>query len=333
MAATLSSLAKETGFSVNTVSRVLRGDKNISAKTTQLIKKAAEEMEYIPNYIAGSMRRKETKTIGVISADSSNPFFAEIILGIEETAKKQGYHILLMNTEENPENECAALKILQARQVDGLISMPVYNDEHVMALYEKFPHPYLFAGRKVLGLEKHAILFDDARTTHDLTQRFIKKGHRRILYITGPAMVSNTFDRLYGYVYACIKHNLPINRSYIIKSGGHIKDGYKAVDKALKKGLEFTAVICFNDLVAAGVLRALNEQKIRVPEKIEVAGCDNLDIAKYLTPALSTLEVPKHRLGEKAVLELIEHIKDKDRPYKTIYLKTRMMFRESTLND
>ena len=329
----MSSVAQKTGFSVNTVSRVLRGDKNISFKTTQIIKKAAEELEYIPNYIAGSMRRKETKTIGVISADSSNPFFAEIILGIEETAKKHGYHILLMNTEESPENECAALKILQARQVDGLISMPVYNDERVIALYEKFPHPYLFAGRKVLGLEEHSIVFDDTRTTYNLTEHFIKKGHRQVLYITGPAQVSNTFDRLYGYVCACIKHKIPVKRSYIIKSGGHIKDGYKAVYKALKKGTAFTAVICFNDLVAAGVLRALNEQKIRVPDDVEVAGCDNLQIAQFLTPALSTLEVPKNRLGEKAVLELIAHMQNKDRPYKTIYLKTRMMFRESTLNE
>ncbi len=327
---TLSSLAKKTGFSVNTVSRVLRGDKAISTKTSQIIKNAAEEMNYIPNYIAGSMRRKETKTIGVISADSSNPFFAEIILGIEVTAKKQGYHILLMNTEENPENECEALKILQARQVDGLISMPVYNNEKVTLSYKKFPHPYIFAGRKVPGLENHSILYDDARKTQSLTERFIKKGHEHILYITGPPLVSNTFDRLYGYLCALIKHNIPINRSFIIKSRGHIKDGYKAVCDALKKDLKFSAVVCFNDLVALGVLKALSTHNISVPEQIEVAGCDNLQIAKYMQPALSTLDVPKYRLGQRAVLELIEHIKDKEYPYNMICLQSRMIFREST---
>jgi len=328
----LSEIAEKTGFSINTVSRALRDDKKLSDATCKKIKKTADELGYIPNYIARSMRSNTTHILGVISADSSNPFFAEVILGIEETARKHGYHIFLMNTEEKAENECEAIKTLQGRQVDGLISIPLYDDPSTLAVYKSLSVPFVFAGRKVCGLESHSILHRDKESTEEMVRHLLDNGHEKIMYLTGPDRISNSLERLCGYVNAYKNTGHELDKSLIVKTAGHIDDGYGAVNIALKMAVEFTAVVCFNDLVAMGVLKALHEHNLAVPDDIEVAGCDNLSISQYMQPRLSTIEVPKYKLGEEAVLEVIRHIEQSNLPYETKNLDTRLIFRESTTN-
>ncbi|MCR5288735.1 MAG: LacI family transcriptional regulator [Treponema sp.] len=330
MAVTLSDIAEKAGCSINTVSRVMRGDTRISKATCKKVNDIVESLGYVPNYAASSMRSKETHILGVLSADSSNPFFAELILGIEETARKNGYHILLMNTEESQQNECEALRTLTGRHVDGLISIPLYNNKETTQLYQNLPMPFIFAGRKVLGLENHSILHKDNESTREIVQYLVDSGHSRILYITGPESISNSLDRLTGYMTALKENNIVPDKSLIIETKGHIDDGYSALNQALKLQKGFTAVVCFNDLIAMGALKALYENDLSVPEDIEVFGFDNLDISQYMQPRLSTVDVPKYRLGEEAVNELLRHIKDRDLPYETKILDTRLVFREST---
>lgn len=332
MTVTLSMIAKKTGFSINTVSRALRGDERLSVDTREKIKSVAENMGYIRNYAASSMRSHTSNILGVISADSSNPFFAEVILGIEETAKQYGYHILLMNTEENLKNEYEALKTLTGRQVDGIISIPVYQDDLLKKMYEDLSVPYVFAGRKLYGLESHSILHSDKESAEEIVSYLIQNGHKKILYITGPVLISNSFDRLASYVQAFKNANYEINKDLIIKTNGHIDDGYGAVNVAVKKQLDFTAVVCFNDLVAMGVLKSLYENNYSVPNDVEVFGFDNLSISQYMQPRLSTVDIPKYKLGRESVLELINHIDNKDLPYEMKNLDTRMILRESTKN-
>ena len=330
MAITLSDIAEKAGCSINTVSRVIRGDPRISETTCKKVKDIIELLGYIPNYAASSMRSKETNILGVLSADSANPFFAELILGIEETARKNGYHILLMNTEESYKNECDALRTLTGRHVDGIISIPLYNNTETTKLYQNLPMPFIFAGRKVLGLENHSILHKDNESTKEIVQYLIDNNHTRILYITGPATISNSLDRLTGYMAALKENGVTPDKSLIIETKGHIDDGYSALNQALKFQRGFTAVVCFNDLIAMGALKALYENDLAVPEDIEVFGFDNLDISQYMQPRLSTVDVPKYRLGEEAVIELLRHIKDESIPYETKILDTRLIFREST---
>lgn len=332
MRVTLYDIAKKTGYSVNTVSRVLRGDTRISAQTRGKIKLTADELGYIPNFIANSMRSQSTHTIGVISADSSNPFFAEVLLGIEETARKAGYHIILMNTEENEENECAALKVLQARQVDGLIAMPVYGSLLTRPIYEKLPVPFIFAGRKINGFENHSILHQDRQSIQKAVSHLLAAGHKNITYIGGPENISNAPDRLEGFFAAFAEALMQPEKQLVFTTRGHIDDGYAVVNKLVNQQTPFTAVVCFNDLLAMGVLKSLYEQGFSVPGDIEVIGCDNLFLSQYLQPRLSTIDVPKYKLGEAAVTELLRHIRDKNLPYNAITLETRLVLRESTRN-
>ena len=326
----LADISTKTGFSINTVSRALRGDSRISDDTGSLIRKTAEELGYIRNHVAGSMRSSRTNTIGIVSADSSNPFFAEVLLGIEDTARKLNFHILLINTEEQGENEYEAVKLLLGRQVDGLIIIPVFDNAVNRKMYESLPVPFVFAGRRVEGLEKHSILHGDAEGSRDVFRYLLDKGHSNILYLAGPGSISNTVDRLRGMHDAFDERNTPVNKDLIIETRGHIDDGYSSVNHALNKGVAFTAIACFNDLVAMGVLKSLHENSLDVPGDIEVFGYDNLNMAQYMQPRLSSVDVPKAKLGQAAVEELINHIENSNQLYSTINMQPRLVFRETT---
>jgi LacI family transcriptional regulator len=178
MTVRLKDISDATSYSVNTVSRALRGTAGISESAREAIRRKADELGYIPNAIAGTMRSNRSRTIGVISADSSNPFFAEVILGIESAARRLDHHILLINTEERAENERDAIKLLLGRQVDGLVVMPVYDDPKNLRIYQSLEIPFLFAGRRVRGIEHHSILHGDKEGQRAVMDYLIKKGHR-----------------------------------------------------------------------------------------------------------------------------------------------------------
>lgn len=323
-------IAKETGFSINTVSRALRNDERLSDKTRKLICDTAENLGYINNSIASSMRLKHSKIIGVITADSSNPFFAEVVRGIEATAKHYHYNILLVNTGEESEEEKKYLKLFCSRHVDGLLIVPGYENESLHKLYSRIEIPYLFLGRVVKGIENHSILHFDYESQKEIVSFLINKGHKRILYLSGPKNVSNSFERFDAYRDTLIQNNIEYNNDLVISTNGHIEDGYAAVNKAINKGLLFDAICCFNDLVAMGVLKSLKENNFEVPFDIEVFGFDNLKIAQFMQPSLSTVDVPKYALGCEAIHELMKHIEDTTLEFTNKNLNTRLIFRESS---
>lgn len=331
MAVGLKHIAQRTGFSVNTVSRALRGDSRISTATTQIISQTATELGYVPNTIAASMRNAYSKTIGVVSADSANPFFSEVIRGIEESARHFGYQILLANTEESAKHEADLVRMFLCRQVDGIISMPTYDkDMNHVDLYRNLPVPYIFAGRYLDGLKDHCILHGDEKGQYAVADHLLGKGHRHILYLAGPKKVSNTYDRLLGVRDAFVSRGLELDADYVVHVMGHIEDGYAAINHALNRGIEFSAIVCFNDMVAMGVLKSLHENNLSVPDDVEVFGYDNLYMSQFMQPSLSTVDVPKFRLGVIAMETLAAHIEDQSLPYAQKNVSTRLIFREST---
>lgn len=333
MRTTLKDIAIATGVSINTVSRALRDDKNISVETKRKIKLKAKELAYVPNVLASSMRGAKSFTIGIISADSSNPFFSEVIKGAEEKARELGYQVILGNTDENAEKEIGLVKMHISRQTDGLMIIPVYDDdaEHIN-LYKTMSVPFIFAGRSIKTLEDHSILLMEKQSEKEVFDNLISRGHRNILYLSGPEYVSNSWDRLEGMKESYDSNNLMMDETLIIKTNGHIEDGYAAVNRALNRGLEFTAVVCFNDIMAMGVLKSLAENDLKVPADVEVFGFDNLYMSQFMTPALSTVDVPKHKLGQIAMQRLHEHI-SQEKEYEKIELPTRLVFRDTTKNE
>jgi LacI family transcriptional regulator len=331
MSIRLKDIAEATGFSINTVSRVLRSDSRISEDTSRIIKEKAQDMGYIPNTLAASMRSNQSKMIGVVSADSANPFFSEVVRGIEEAAAKAGYHILLASTEESLKKEKDLIQMFLTRKVDGIIAMPVYDNSPAhLEIYQDLKIPFIFPGRRLEGLADHSILHEDIDGQSQVIEYLISNGHRKILYITGPKKVSNTADRLLGVHRAYEKAGLIVDQDYIVEASGHIEDGYYLTNQALNRGLGFTAVACFNDMLAMGVLKSLYENNLKVPHDIEVFGFDNLYMSQFMQPSLSTVDVPKFRLGYVAMETLLAHIQDPEMAYASGKFPTRLVYRETT---
>ena len=334
MRATLKTIAEATGFSINTVSRVLRNDGRISQETSQIIRCKADELGYIPDAIASSMRNPRTRTIGVVSADLSNPFFSEVIRGIEERAQETGYQMLIGNTEEDAEREEHLIRLFLSRKVDGLIIMPSYGkDRRQLELYASLPVPFIFAGRYIEGLESHSVLHSDIEGEQSVFDYLLSRGHSHILYLSGPECISNTHDRDKGMMKAYESRSLIPDQKYIFHLPGHPEDGYQAVNYAINLSMEFTAVACFNDIVAMGVLKSLAENDLSVPHDIEVIGYDNLMFSQFMQPSLSTVDVPKHRLGYVAMELLEKHMDNPSMEYKTENLPARLLFRDSTAGE
>lgn len=331
MRTTLKTIAKATGFSINTVSRVLRNDTRISNETSVLIKSKAEELGYIPDALASSMRNPRTKTIGVISADLSNPFFSEVIKGIEEKAEESGYQMLMGNNEESEEKEKHLVKLFLSRKVEGFIIMPSHGKgSSLYDFYATLPVPYIFAGRYIDGLENHSVLHNDEEGEKSVFEYLLSAGHRNILYLSGPEHISNTFDRDRGMRKAYENHSIAPDSRYIFHLPGHPEDGYQAVNTAINKGLPFTAIACFNDILAMGAMKSLQENDLSVPRDVEVIGYDNLLFSQFMQPSLSTVDVPKHRLGYVAMEILENHINNPDLDFTTENLPVRLIFRDST---
>lgn len=322
-------IAEATGYSINTVSRALRGDRKLSETSRNTIRQKANEMGYIYNSIASSLRSRHSRIIGVVSADSSNPFFADVVRGIESVVRSYGYHMILVNTEEKAEEELADVKLFSSRNVDGLLIVPVDLNEATLQFYKNLEIPYFFVGRGIQGIDDHSIVHDDFDAQYRVTQKLIAKGHRHILYIAGPQNVRNSELRLQGHLKAMRDAGLSEDPKYVHRTVGHIEDGYSAVNHDVNKSRNFTAICCFNDLLAIGVLKSLSENGFSVPTDIEVFGYDNLQISQFLQPSLSTVDVQKFSLGATAAEELMRHIEDPQLDYKSIELKTRLIFRES----
>ena len=334
MRTTLKTIAKATGFSINTVSRVLRNDTRISAETSSIISRKAEELGYIPNAIASSLRSLRTYTIGVISADFSNPFFSEVIGGIEEKAHEAGYQMLIGNSGEDEEKERHLVRLFLSRKVDGFVVMPAYGkDNRHFDFYSSIPVPYIFAGRYINGQKSHSILHNDEDGEESVFDYLLKRGHRNILYLSGPEGISNTHDRDKGMQKAYSSHSIQPDNKYIFHLSGNMEEGYQKTNQAITQNLEFTAVVCFNDLIAMGALKSLAENNLSVPGDVEVIGYDNLKISPFMEPGLTTVDVPKHKLGYEAMDVLDQHISNPEMAYETNNLTSKLLFRGSTADD
>jgi LacI family transcriptional regulator len=331
MSVSLKQLAIESGFSINTVSRALRDESDVKLETKEKIQALAKELGYVNNGVAKSLRTGKTNIIGVISADSSNPFFAEVILGIEASARSHGYHILLINTEESPVREREAIDLLVGRQVDGLLIMPVCGKHSNVEYIKALDIPYIIVGRWLPGIEDHSVMSDEYEKAKEVTSLFLANGHKDILHLAGPAYVSSSMDRMRGYRDAHAAAHVSVKEELIVETDGHTEDGHRQINSLIRKERSFTAVIAFNDLVALGAMRALKEAGIRVPKDVEVMGFDDLDYSRYLYLGLSSVRIPKKSMGRAAFETLREHMLNTNVLYNRKTLESRIMLRETTL--
>jgi LacI family transcriptional regulator len=326
---TIRDIAKRAGVSINTVSRALNNKPDISEETKRKILKIARELGYVKNATASSLRSKQTNIVGVIIADSANPFYAEVLKGIEAASRKHGYQIMLMNTERVYENEEKAIEVLLQRRVDGLLITPVQDrSDDIKALIE-IKVPFVIVGRHFEELEVDEIHSDEVKGGYLATRHLIKRGRKNILVITGYLFKSAAYMRLEGYKKALKEYGIPFREELIIETDIDIESGYQAMREAIEKGLEFDAVFCYNDLLAFGAMKALKERGYRIPEDVAVVGYDDIVYSSFVCPSLTTVRIKKFEMGYEAFRMLLQRLKGRRKKRKRVILDVELVVRES----
>jgi len=328
---TLRDIAKQAGVSTTTVSRALNNKDDINPSTKKRILKIVKQMGYTPNALARGLKIKKTGTIGVVIADISDPFFAPIVKGIEKIARKEGYHLILCDTDEDYQIEREALRTLIEKRVDGFLITPAQTNFEDIIELKKRRLPFVLLGRHFNFelLETDYVATDDIKGAFWATSYLIKKGHRRILFINGPSYISSAKERLAGYKRALLEAGVEINESLIREGGIKMEDGYRIMKEELERGFCFTAVFAYSDFVALGVMKALKEAHLKIPRDVAVVGYDDVDVDSFLEVPLTTVRIPKYQLGMEGFKLLKKKMTGENDFPQRVILPTELVIRKS----
>lgn len=334
---TLRDIAARAGVSVNTVSRALTGKSGVSEETRRRIQDVAEELDYRPNQLARGLRQQRTYVIGVVITDLVNPFFTEVVEGIERTAAENGYSIILANSETRPEREELAVHTLVGRQVDGVVMVPTEISASPVQYLAERRIPFVLLGRVPGGPPAPVVINDDREGARLAVRHLIARGHRDILHLSGPQYQlnvehSSSHMRLAGYKDALAEAGIPYRPELVLPTDGRSSGGFAAAHQALAAGLSFSAIFCFSDFVAFGAIRALRQAGLSIPEDVALIGYDDVELAELVDPPLTTVRVAKTRLGQIATHILIGLLEKKNSSVedpRSVTLPPQLVLRES----
>jgi LacI family transcriptional regulator len=308
----------------------------ISAETRQRVREAIEELGYVPDARARALRSGDTRTLGLIVPDIRNPHFWETAEGVEQEARDAGYHLLLSNIALKHEYANEIFTDLSQRRIDGLILMggfTVASDEAHDSLNRFFQRHLPI----VEICDHYSVHYKVDRVsssyyvaTTEAMSYLLSLNHRRIGLIYGVAMPELAKDRLQPYQESLLAAGLPLEEALVIKCGPTIEDGYQATLKFLELPERPTAIIAINDLLAVGAIRAISDAGLQIPNDISLLGYDDIAMAKYMVPSLTTVSKDVSTLGRTAVKLLLARIQRPERSYQTVERPTRLIIREST---
>jgi LacI family transcriptional regulator len=333
---TQTDVARLAGVSGATVSYVLNGVKQgrvpISDETRQRVLEAIEELGYEPDARAQALRSGSTKTIALIIPDLRNPHFCEYATGIEEAARASGYHLLLSSTSMNDEYAVEIFKDLARRRFDGLIiaSSFILEAEEAQTTLKQI----LERGLPIVEMDENygvdSVSADYRQATQEVMSYLVSLGHRRIGLIYGVGGHELGQDRLQPYLDGLKAAKIPMESKLIAECGPTIEDGYQAALKLLKLASRPTALITINDLLAISAVRAAADRGLRVPDDLSLVGYDNIPMANYLVPRLTTVTKDAPALGRKAFEVLLARIQNPGLPRQKVHNPARLILREST---
>jgi len=326
---TLRMVAEKAGVSVNTASRAINNKPDINQETKKRIFKVAQELGYVRNNTAVALRTKKTGTIGVVIEDNRNPFYAEVLNGMEVAAREKNYHIILTNTQKDYKKEEEAINLLLAKRVDGLLIDPVQDrDDDINSLVEA-NIPFVVVGRDFENIELDAVYNDEVKGGFLATEYLIKKGHKRIALIDGFLYKSPAKGRLEGYKKALIKYGISMDDALVSVGDIDVKDGYERTKQLFEKDLDFTAIFAYNDMMAFGAMQAIREKGLKIPEDIGLVGYDDIPFCSLMDPALTTIRLKKQELGIESVKLLLSHINGNREKPKKIRLDVDIIARKT----
>jgi len=308
--ATIKDVAREAGVSVATVSRVLNGSGPVSEQTGQRIREVAGRLRYVPHGGARSLITRKTHTLGVLLPDLYGEFFSEVIRGMDDTAQHHGFHLLISRSHADKHGIETAMRAMRGR-VDGVVAMsPDLDAESLLDVPAMLPVVLLCSAPRGDGAD--SLTIDNYAGSKAMVSHLIKLGHKRIAIIKGAPRNYDAAERFRGYRLALRQAGITLEPSLSPEGGFTEAGGYAAALELLKLNPRPTAIFAANDSMAIGALSALRESGVRVPEDIAVAGFDDIPLARYMDPPLSTVRVPTYDLGARAVEILLHGVKNQN---------------------
>lgn len=336
---TIYDIAEEAGCSTATVSRVLSNSNYpVKEETRKKILETARKLNYEPNIIGRMLKKNESMDIGVIIPTISNPFYPQIILGIEQEARKRGYNILLCNSFRDSITEQKYIETLYRKQVKGIIISSIGENRRYLERLRKQGIVIVAIDQEIEGFKCSKVIFDYAKGGELATDYLIKQGHTNIAFLASPLTRKSRKDVLKGYKLSLLNNNIPLNEDNIIISDKEeeyenaiyeFKNGRLLAQRFLKRNAGSTAIFAVNDMTAFGVIQELTVNGIKVPDDISVVGFDNIEISSMINPPLTTINQPAYETGKLACQMLFDRFERGEETDISIILEPSLIIRKS----
>lgn len=338
MGVTRDDVARAAGVSSAVVSYVINnGPRPVAAETRERVLNAIQKLGYRANFSARSLRGQRSRMLGIVVPDASNTFYSEVIKGVEDGAFEHGYELIVGNTNQEPQRQKSYVESLISRQVDGLIFVTLTVEQEDLVLLDQYRTPAVYIDPE--GYIDAALLDQLLCVTADFEaggyqagQHLIQRGHREIVVLTGKSPVPNQptwrWHRTEGFMRAMKDAGLA---ALLIFAGEHLEDGYRVAYEVLQRNQRPSAIFAGNDLLAIGALRAAHDLGIAVPKQFAVCGFDDIAIAEYVNPRLTTVRVQKYHMGQQAASMLLHALENETAPMQgQFHFATELIIRETT---
>lgn len=331
MSLTIKDIAKQSGVSISTVSRVINGNKMVNSEMKEKVEKVLKQTGYRPNALAKGLVSSKTNCIGVLIPDLANINFAEFVKGVEQYVKEKNYTVLLGNSMNDVDREISYLNVFSENRVDGIIfSGTMFTEKH--RLFVKQTNiPIIICGQRFEELDLPWINIDNEKAAYDATMKLIEMGHKQISFISGPIWDKSAgYDRYQGFLKALAEKGISPSGAVIAEGDFSLKSGYRCMEQILNK-THPTAVFAANDFMAVGAIKCLDDHHIDVPNQISVMGFDDDPFAEMHIPALSSIKVDFFNEGKIAAEILLREIDGED-VIKENVIGYKLVQRDSTVN-
>lgn len=326
---TLVDVAKDAGVSRATASLVVRDSPRVADATRQKVLASIDKLGYVYNRGAAKLRTQQSHTIGLVVTDIRNPFYAELTVGAEEQLEQTGYVVLLANTSDSSTKQASYLETVLEHGVDGLLLCSATDTSRSDIEFISRQIPVVQFVRRIDGIELDYVGADHTQGTQMAVEHLIEHGHERIAYIGGPVQSSARLERINGYQQALAQHDLSIDNSIILPTGSGRQAGYEAILHLLETPHPPTAVMCYNDVIAFGVMLGLQSRGMVPAHDIAVIGFDNIADAETWHPRLTSVSGDPIAIGEHAVNRLLARIHNPELEIEEIILPTSLVIRDS----
>lgn len=328
--ATVADVAKRAGVSISTAARVLSGQGYAAEKTRRDVLEAAQALGYVPNHVARSLRTRRTKTIGLLIGDIENSFYSVIAKHVEAVAKQAGYHVILCNGNDDPEEEAQYLKLLEGMRVEGVIITPTSRNRRSLERLGQKGIVIVQMDRKIDGLSADAILVDNETGAAEAVGYLIDRGHSRIGIITGPLDITTGRDRLVGYERALRERGIELDPHLIRQGSFHRDHAIQHAQALITSDPPPTAIFAANNILAEACLFVLADLGLGVPTEVSLVAFDDTPWMRMVDPPITTVAQPVSDMARTAVELLLRRLGDEGQPTpSTMVFRTDLVVRRS----